>query len=142
MIVLDTDYLTLLERRGPLGAAIRDGLLRQNEELCTTIVNYEEQVRGWMSRIAKAKTVSDLVDCYAHLQRQLEMYRGVRILAFDDSAAVEYQSIRKAKTGVKTMDQRIGSIVIANRARLYSRNLGDFERIPGLIVEDILKGLE
>lgn len=34
------------------------------------------------------------------------------------------------------MDVRIASIVLANDALLISRNLRDFERVPGLGVED------
>jgi tRNA(fMet)-specific endonuclease VapC len=142
MIVLDTDYLTLLERRGPSAALILHALEQQNEEMCTTTVNYEEQVRGWLARIANAKSLSELVECYGKLNRQIESYRNVRVLAFDERAAVEYQAARKSKPRVKTMDLRIASIVLANKARLYSRNLSDFQRVPGLVVEDILKGIE
>lgn len=37
------------------------------------------------------------------------------------------------------MDLRIASIVLANGATLLSRNLRDFDRVPGLRVENWLE---
>ena len=57
MIVLDTDYLTLLEQKDSLIAEyIYQELSQRKVTHTTTIINYEEQMRGWMDYIAKAKT--------------------------------------------------------------------------------------
>lgn len=50
----------------------------------------------------------------------------------------EFEVLKQAKTRVGTMDLKIGSIALAHRATLLTRNLNDFERIAGLQVEDWL----
>ena len=51
MVVLDTDHLSLLEWSGAEGSApLRARLATlQPAEVVTTIISYEEQVRGWMA---------------------------------------------------------------------------------------------
>ena len=50
MRILDTDHMTLLERGG-IGAFALDLRLSQIpvSEIATTIISYEEQMRGWLS---------------------------------------------------------------------------------------------
>ena len=50
----------------------------------------------------------------------------------------EYESLRKAGVRVGTMDMKIASIALANNATLLTRNTNDFNRIPGLNIEDWL----
>ena len=78
MIVLDTDCLSLLERERLLESS---KLLRaldehQAEEICATIGTFEEQMRGWLSYIARCKEGSEQVVGYQRLQRFLESYRN------------------------------------------------------------------
>src|SRR4051794_38023784 len=58
VLVLDTDLLTIL-LRGP--ASDRARLLArlddaEDEQVAVTIITFEEQMRGWLAAIAKAKT--------------------------------------------------------------------------------------
>jgi tRNA(fMet)-specific endonuclease VapC len=58
LILLDTDHLTVLkytesERHARLHARL---LAAAPELIGTTIVNVEEQMRGWLSAIAKERT--------------------------------------------------------------------------------------
>ena len=109
------------------------------DEAVTTIDSFEEQMRGWMDRLAKAKTVAREVAVYDRLLRQLRNYCAIRILEFDDRAAVEFQRLRKQKVRVRTMDLKIAAIVLTQGATLLSRNLRDFVKVPGLLVEDWTK---
>lgn len=138
MIVLDTDCLSLLERERLLESS---KLLRaldehQSEEICTTIVTFEEQMRGWLSYIARCKEVSEQVVGYQRLHRFLESYRNTPVLDFDDKAALVFSNLRKRKIRIGTMDLKIAAIVIANKAILVTRNLSDFQQVPGLVAED------
>lgn len=70
--------------------------------------------------------------------QNLELFCGIAVLPFDESAAVKYQELRK-KSRIGTMDLKIASIVVANGATLLTKNSVDFQRVPGLKFEDWLK---
>ena len=59
MFVLDTDHMSLLEWGGEGSAVLRERLAEvAADDVATTIISYEEQVRGWMALIARAKSVA------------------------------------------------------------------------------------
>jgi tRNA(fMet)-specific endonuclease VapC len=74
MVVLDTEPMSLLEWSGAQGSAKLQARLAtlQPVEVVTTIVSYEEQVRGWMAYIARLRSVTQQVDAYRRLHRQLD----------------------------------------------------------------------
>src|SRR6266567_1404416 len=124
MYVLDTDLLSLLEYPEGRHAQRLQARLNQvtGEDVVTTIVTYEEQMRGWFALMAKARSVSAQVDVYRRLHRHLENYRSIDVLDFEGRAAVEYQRLRSLRLGIGTMDLKIGAIVLANSAILLTRN--------------------
>lgn len=138
MIILDTDCLSILEREsGPDYFILSRNLARFHaEDIATTIISFDEQMRGWMSVVAKAHTIERLVITYAKLDRFLETFRRMRTVSFDEDAALIFQGLKQKKLRVGTMDLRIAAIALAQNAILVSRNLVDFERIPNLTVED------
>jgi tRNA(fMet)-specific endonuclease VapC len=137
MLVFDTDHMSLLEwAESPEFHRLHDRLQHSFEETATTIISYEEQARGWLAYIAKARTVGRLIEAYGKLNRHLNTYRKIRVLEFDERAATEFQHIRKLPVRVGTMDLKIAAIVLVHGAKLLSRNLADFRKIPSLDVED------
>jgi len=138
MIVLDTDYMSLLQwskgtNRTPFLQRVRS---LEAENLATTIVTYEEQTRGWMAIKAKARTVIQEIEAYSRLRRHLDDYRTILVLDFDQHAADEYQELRRLRIRIGTMDLKIAAIVLAQNATLLTKNLSDFRKVPGLKVED------
>jgi tRNA(fMet)-specific endonuclease VapC len=133
MIVLDTNHMSHLERAGsPEALRLRARLEAvPDEEVVTTIISYEEQTRGWLSFVARARTLAQQIDAYDRLNRQRENYGRFRVLDFDDRAAAEFQRLTSAKIRIGTMDLKL-----AHDAMLVSRNLTDFRKVPGLRVED------
>ena len=138
MLVLDTDHLSVLEwEASPTTQRLLTRLsLTAPDEATTTIINFEEQMRGWLAYLARARTLTQQVEAYRRLKRHLDNYRTIPVLEFDARAAAEFQRLRKTLRGIGTMDLKIAAIVIANNATLLSRNLTDFRKIPGLKVED------
>ncbi len=138
MIILDTDSLSLLDRE----RLLESSMLRKNlekfppDEIFTTIITFEEQMRGWLSFIAKSKNLEQQIYAYQKLHRFLESYRNTQVLDFEAKAVEVFQKLKSQKIRVGTMDLKIASIAIANNAILVSRNLSDFERIPDLTVND------
>jgi len=137
MYLLDTDHLTLLERGTADSLTLQMRLDQLGaDEVATTIINYEEQMRGWLARAAQANTIEKMLAAYARLETHIETFRGVPILSFDANAAVEFERLRQARIRVGTMDLKIAAIALANGATLLTRNLTDFRKVPNLRADD------
>lgn len=137
MIILDTDCISLLERGTPESKILLDRLeSADTHEIATTIVNFEEQMRGWLAFVAKAKTVDRQVLAYGRLNRFLDNYRSINVLPFEEVAAIEYRKLQARRIRIGTMDLRIAAIALAHDALLITRNVADFEKIPGLRFAD------
>ena len=138
MVVLDTDHVSLLEREdSPAGQRLRVAMGRLDAgSRATTIITYEEQTRGWMAYMARAKTVSQEIEAYAKLRNHLQSFRNILLLDFDERAGVEYQRLRRSRIRIGTMDLKIAAIVITHDATLLTKNLSDFHKVPGLKVAD------
>ena len=138
MLVLDTDHMSVLERsEHHASATLRERLSTLPPvEVATTIISYEEQMRGWMAYIARTRFVAQQVEAYRRLLRHLDNYRRIPVLAFDAQAAVKFQRLRRARIRIGTMDLKIAAIVLSQAATLLSKNLVDFGKVPDLQVED------
>ncbi len=138
MFILDSDQMSLLE----WGYSTESMHLRERladvpqEEVVTTIINYEEQIRGWMAYVARARSASQRLMAYERLMRHLDNYRQIRVVPFDRAAELEFQRLRDSRVRIGTMDLKIASIALSLGATLLSRNLADFSQVPGLNVED------
>jgi tRNA(fMet)-specific endonuclease VapC len=81
MLLLDTDHMSLLEWGTDSAAGLRERLAdRDVREVATTIVNYEEQIRGWMAYIAAARSLPAQVEAYRRLRTHLDNYRQIPVL--------------------------------------------------------------
>ncbi len=137
MYIFDTDHLSVLERGGDKAQRLMQRLANVNStQVAASIISYEEQMRGWLSYIAKAKTVEQQVEPYKQLKQQLTNYCTIPILEFDEQAAQEFQRLRKAYPRLGTMDLKIASIALVNKAVLLTRNSADFGQIAGLSIEN------
>jgi tRNA(fMet)-specific endonuclease VapC len=141
MYLLDTDYVTLLEWPDhPTAPRILQRLTAHSpDQVATTIISFEEQTRGWLTAIAKAKSVKEQIDRYRELNRMLRLYCSMNVLDYEERAAIEFQQLRKEKLRIGTMDMKIAAIALANDATLLTRNASDFLRVPGLNLEDWTK---
>jgi tRNA(fMet)-specific endonuclease VapC len=137
MYILDTDHISLIQRNGVEGQRIVSKLLDANiAELTVTIITYEEQVRGRLSVLSKAKKLEAKLLAYQGLQQLTTDYRVIIVLPFDRAAAMHHQTLRSDYPRLGTMDLKIAAICLANRATLLTRNTSDFAQIQALNVED------
>ena len=137
MLILDTDHLTLLERGGSATLPLQLRLDQVSAgEIATTVITYEEQMRGWLSRAAQANTVTKMLAAYARLQTHIETFQGIPILPFDAAAGAEFERLRRSHVRLGTMDLRIAAICLVRDATLLTRNMADFSKVPGLRAED------
>lgn len=138
LILLDTDTLSLLQKRH---ARLRARLAAHekhapDDEVCTTVISLQEQMQGRLAALNRPTTPDRLLTRYAELIETLESFSTLHVLPFDAAALARYDDLRAQRLCLGTMDLRIASIVLANGGRLITRNLRDFNRVPGLVAED------
>jgi tRNA(fMet)-specific endonuclease VapC len=132
--VLDTDILTLLQERH---VAVQERVAScRPEELAITIISVEEQLSGWYRRLRTAKRPAELAGVYQRMTTAVQSLSRVQILSYTEQAIQRYEDLRKLKLGVRKMDLRIAAIVLEQAATLVTRNIRDFQGIPGLKIED------
>ena len=73
------------------------------------------------------------------MARLFDCFRAFTILLFDERAADQFENLRAARIRLGTMDLKIAAIALVNHALLLSANRRDFERVPGLRVENWLE---
>jgi tRNA(fMet)-specific endonuclease VapC len=137
MYILDTDHISIFDQGGVTAQPLIARLSRTDpNQVCTTIVTYEEQMRGWLSYIARATSIEAQVVAYGRLGRQLANYRNVIVIDFDDRAGQIFQVLRKNYPRLGAMDLKIAAIAIANEAILLTRNTKDFGQVENLAIAD------
>lgn len=132
LYILDTDHVSLHQRHYPQVIARIQSIT--SEELATTIVTVEEQMRGRLAQLGQSGINLALV--YTQLRFTLDYFCGLTILPFDVVAQQQYQMLRSKKIRIGTLDLRIAAIALTQNAVVVTRNQRDFEQVPGLKLED------
>jgi len=140
--VIDTDHVTILQRQsGPGFHRLLNRLARfPRSAFHLPIVSFHEQVLGWHRYINRAKSIEQVVKAYRMFQLVHKDFNHFGVLAFDESAAEIFSSLKKMNLRVGSMDLGIAAITLANRFTLLTRNYVDFQKIPNLKVEDWTAG--
>jgi tRNA(fMet)-specific endonuclease VapC len=135
MIVLDTDTLTLFLRNVP---AVLQRRREAQDEVAITIISRIETLQGRFATLLKAADGTELRRGQQRLDQAEEDLRPFPVLPITDAAAAEFDRLRQNKKlrKIGRGDLLIAAVVLANRARLVSRNLKDFRQVPGLQVEN------
>jgi tRNA(fMet)-specific endonuclease VapC len=141
MILLDTDHSTFLkypesERGGRLIARMEAA--STTEVFGVAIITVEERMRGWLAVIAREKSPSRQVVGYRELGLLFEFYREFEVIPFDDAAARRSEELGRLKLRLGTMDRKIAATALVNDALLLTANRADFQKVPGLRVENWL----
>ena len=136
MIILDTDCLSVFDRETHLEFSTLRRKLNEfpPDEIFTTIITFEEQMRGWLAYLSKCKNIEQQIFAYERLNKFLNNFREIAVLDFDEEAAKVFKELKSNKIRIGKMDLKIASIAIANEAILISRNIKDFEQVPDLTV--------
>ncbi len=138
MLVLDTNHLTELGYSSPMGLRLAQKLEASTQEVVTTIVSVEEQLRGWLARIAKLHKIEDQVAAYAALGERVNFLSALTFLPLDPDAALRFKALRKAGVRIASMDLKIACVTMEHDATLLTRNQVDFAKVPGLKFENWL----
>ncbi len=134
LLVLDTDILSLYRRGQPL---IVQRMFQQSlNTLATTAITVEEQLTGWFTLLRKQKSREQLARAYRNLVETVLELNQFRLLSFTEEAIDRFEILRSQKLGVRANDLRIAAIALVNGATVVTRNVADFGRVPGLLVEN------
>lgn len=132
LYILDTDHVTLHQRNHPQVIARVQRVA--SEELATTVVTVEEQMRGRLAQLRQPKANLPLI--YDQLRTTVDYFCDLKILPFDAEAQQQFQRLRSQKIRIGTLDLRIAAIALTQGAMVVTRNKRDFERVPELTCED------
>ncbi|MBI2808117.1 MAG: type II toxin-antitoxin system VapC family toxin [Planctomycetes bacterium] len=101
-----------------------------------SIISFQEQAQGWLAYIKRARKPPDVLRGFFDLQELLKHYSILPVFPFDQSAMDEFTTLKGQSIRIGTADLRIAAIAKANNAKLLSRNLRYFQKVPALDVED------
>ncbi|MCA2666108.1 MAG: type II toxin-antitoxin system VapC family toxin [Microcystis sp. M114S2] len=135
--MFDTDHLSFIQRNGKEGKQILKKLATlDNPEVAVTIITYEEQVRGRLLFISKAKTVEQQILAYQGLEQLIIDYQSIVLIPFNQVAMLEYQRLRKLYPRLGKMELKIAAITLTNKGIFLTRNSTDFQQIDEFKIED------
>ncbi len=132
--ILDTDTLSHFELGRP---RVVQRVLRQPlSETAITVISVEEQFSGRQTYLRKARTSAEMADAYQKLTNTVRALSGFHIVTFSEAAIHRYHSLLTLKLNIRSMDLRIAAIALEENAVVITRNLRDFQRVPGLTCEN------
>ena len=136
MILLDSDHLTVLKyTTGARSLRLRSRLAAATDEVIgTTVVNVEEQMKGWIASVAKERQVRRQMGAYRELARLFAFIQPYHIALLTDPAVDLFEQYGKIRIGIS--DRKIAAIAIANQALLLTANRRDYEQVPRLRFEN------
>jgi tRNA(fMet)-specific endonuclease VapC len=134
LFVLDTDILTLFQRGDvTVLARLADHF---PSEIAISVVTVEEQLSGWYTQPRKAKRPEKLAWAYRRLAANVRFMARLRILDYNEAAIDRYEVLKRLSLRVRKMDLQIAATAFEHGGTLVTRNVRDFQKVPGLRIED------
>ncbi len=134
LYVLDTDILSLYQRGHPVVA--RHIALHPPSELAITVISVEEQLAGWYALLRSTTKRDQQAIAYQSLAATIPFLAQFTVLVYPETAMLRFDQLLGLKLNVGKMDLRIAAIALEHSAIVATRNVRDFQRVPGLVVED------
>lgn len=132
--ILDTDTVTYLQ--AGRAAVLRRLSTVAPDAVFTTVITVREQLRGRLAAVDQAAEGPDLLLAYDRLLATVRYFTHVNVLPFSPAAAATLQRLRDQRIRIGTQDLRIAAIVLSTGGTLVTSNRRDFEKVPGLLIED------
>ncbi len=103
LFVLDTDTLTLFQRKHPMVCLRVDAL--PAEERVITVITAQEQIEGRLNVIKRVPPVPyEIARAYSALADTAQRSGRLHILNFDEPAIARFEDLRVAKLNVGAMN--------------------------------------
>jgi predicted nucleic acid-binding protein len=138
MIILDTDALGHLQKKDPVGLLIETGLTASaDRDIRITVVSAYEMMGGAVALIdRRKKDRRDPIPAF-HLLHDLVEYLGRwrgMILPYEALVDRIYQGFPSRLRQELKDDARIAAIALAYDAAVWTCNVRDYAKVPGLTV--------
>ena len=136
--LLDTDHISILQRRGGTDYAVLVVNLsnHQDSDIGVSVISLHEQAVGCNSLINNFRYPADILLGYELFARTIEDFRRFTVVPYDPAAQVMFDQLKATKIRIGTMDLRIAAIALSRRLTVVTRNARDFAQVPGLSIED------
>lgn len=138
MHILDTNHLSELGYNSTSGARLRSRLDQLNADAVTTVISVEEELGGWLAKVNKCRDSDLQIHVYSLLTERVNFLARWTILQIDSESLAQFRTFRKQGIRIGTQDLKIACIALAHDATVLTRNLVDFQQVPGLRVENWL----
>ena len=142
MILLDTDHISVLQRgMGEQCDRLKERMLAivaSGESVVAPVIAYEEQMRGWLAVIAKARVTQRQVEPYRRLVQFAQFFGKFVLVDFTEPAADKFDELRRSGIRIGTMDLKIAAVALVNDALLLTANRRDFIQVPCLRMDNWL----
>jgi tRNA(fMet)-specific endonuclease VapC len=136
--LLDTDHISILQKQsGREYSALMARITQvRRVDLAFCIISFHEQVLGCNTYLTQAKTAAAIVRGYQMFDRVLSAFAAALVLPFDAKASAVLDVLVSQRVRIATLDLRIASICLSLGLTLLTRNSRDFNKVPGLVIED------
>ena len=138
-VVLDTNHFAEMIHDTVLGERLKGRFAASGAAVFTTIISAQEVTEGWCAFIRKQKAGSGKqIHGYQQFQHSLELLMEFTVLGFDEQAGQIFRKLRKDLPQCGTQDLKIAAVCLAHDATVLTRNTVDFQKVPGLRIENWL----
>jgi tRNA(fMet)-specific endonuclease VapC len=132
--ILDTDAVTAWQLHPE---AVEPYLMQiPSNQRATTIITVEEELRGRLAFIARAKEPEIVARAYHYLLQEVSWFSCINILPFTDTVVTIFRELRRQGLRIGTLDLRIAAIALTLNGIVVTRNRRDFIQVPGLVIEN------
>ncbi|MDM9580765.1 type II toxin-antitoxin system VapC family toxin [Nostoc sp. GT001] len=136
--LLDTDHLSIIQRQ--MGQDYINLSTRMAQyplsDFAISIVTFHEQLLGSHTYISRARNDSEVVKGYEMMVRLVNDFKVLPLVSFDADAATALSQLQAKRIQLARMDSRIAAIALSRKLVLLTRNHRDFNKVPGLLIED------
>lgn len=134
LFIVDTDTWTLWLMRHPL--VLQQVAAHKGNDLAIAVITAEELLSGWYTSLRRARKRDDKIQVYLALTETVQQFRWWRVLTFSEPAMDRADQLIGMKLNVGKKDLCIAAITLEHGGTLVTRNRRDFQRVPGLALED------
>jgi tRNA(fMet)-specific endonuclease VapC len=132
--LLDTDLFSLYQQGHP--RVVQQVLAHLTHQLALSIITIEEQLVGWQTALGRARDDLSRANIYRRMAQTVQTLSGWSVIPFSVNAMTTHADLIRQRLNVGSNDLKIAAIALDVGAIVVTRNVRDFNRVPGLTIED------